>query len=113
MKRLFGSIIVLALAVGFAAFATAADQGSWTGWIADENCAKNYEKAANAGHAGCAKACVGKGAKWALATQEGHFILDVSKDEAEKHLGHAVTVKGEIDKSNNTIKVSSIDQAGG
>jgi len=87
----------------------AADAESWQGWIADENCAKNYSKSASASHAGCAKSCVGKGAKWALATEDGAFILDLGEEKAEDHLGAEVIIKGELDGS--TIKVASISMA--
>ena len=87
----------------------AADEGSWQGWIADENCAKNYSKSASASHAGCAKGCVGKGAKWALATEDGAFILDLGEVKAEDHLGAEVVIKGELD--DDTIKVTSVSMA--
>ena len=98
--------LTIILVAFVAAPAFAADAESWQGWIADENCAKNYSKAASASHAGCAKGCVGKGAKWALATEEGAFILDLGAEKAEDHLGAEVVIKGELDGS--TIKVASI-----
>ncbi len=101
------------LTIIFVAFvatsAWAADEGSWQGWIADENCAKNYSKVASASHAGCAKACVGKGASWVLATQEGPFLLDLGEVTAEDHLGAEIVIKGELD--DDTIKVTSISMA--
>jgi hypothetical protein len=33
-------------------FGVAADAGSWTGWIADENCAKDYELCPNMSQTG-------------------------------------------------------------
>ncbi len=96
------------LVVSFSSMAFAGEAGSWKGWIADENCAKSYEKAASAGHVGCAKSCVKNGAKWALATESGAFILEMDGSEAEKHLGHEVTVEGKLHKESKTIKVSSV-----
>ncbi len=96
------------LLVSLATFALAGENGSWTGWISDENCATNYDKSAKPDHAGCVKACVANGGKWALATKNGHFILKVEGTEATNHVGHEVTVKGKLDKESNIIKVSSI-----
>lgn len=89
-------------------FGVAADAGSWTGWIADENCAKDYEKSATAEHLACAETCLKRGVKLALSTPEGHFLLDVDPALAQVHLGHEVIVKGELDTQTNTIKVSSV-----
>ncbi|MDA2925392.1 hypothetical protein MYX65_12235 [Acidobacteria bacterium AH-259-L09] len=111
MKKILCLTVAAILVAGFTSFSIAGDKGSWTGWIADANCAKNYEKAAKAAHVGCAQACVKKGAKWALALKDSHFILDIEGSEAEKHLGREVTVKGEFDKESNTIKVSSVGMA--
>ena len=99
------------LIVSISSIAFAGEAGIWKGWIADEPCAKNYAKVASAGHAGCAKACVKKGAKWALATKDGAFILEMDGSEAEKHLGHEVTVEGKLHKESKTIKVSSVSAA--
>jgi hypothetical protein len=110
MKKVLCLSIVVVLLAGFASFALA-DEGSWTGWIADANCAKNYEKAAKAEHAACAKSCVSKGAGWALAMQDGMVLLDVSNEMAEQHLGHEVIVKGDLNKDTNTVKVTSIEKA--
>ena len=102
-------IVVAVLAVAFAAFAAAGHhEGSWTGWIADENCAKSYEKVATAGHTGCAKGCLKNGAKLALATKSGTFLLDVDGAKAAKNIGHEVVIKGSLDKETKTIKVKSV-----
>lgn len=88
-----------------------AEDGSWMGYISDEACAKDYAKASVEKHVACAKGCIAKGGKWALAMKDGLVILDVNKDTAEKHLGHMVTVKGSLDKSTNTVKVSSVEMS--
>jgi hypothetical protein len=110
MKNSVSLTLAVILMIGLAPLVTASshEEGNWTGWIADENCAKNYEKSASAGHVGCAKGCVKNGAKWALATKDGHFILAVDGASAEENLGREVKVKGKLDKESNTIKVSSI-----
>ena len=106
-----GSKVLIWVTLMFVAsinFGVAADAGSWTGWIADENCAKDYKKSATAEHLTCAQTCLKRGGKLALSTQEGHFLLDVDPALAQVHLGHEVVVKGELDTQTNTIKVSSV-----
>ena len=101
------------LFLGFTTFGISADEGSWTGWIADETCAQDYTKAATANHAACAKTCLSRGGKVALSTQDGHFLLDFSAAQAEEHIGHEVMIKGELDPVTNTIKVSDVSMSHG
>lgn len=101
--------VVLALVLaGFASFGVAADEGSWTGWIADARCAADYQKSASADHAGCAKLCVKNGQGWALSMPDSLVLLAIDGAEAERYLGHEVVVKGELDSGSNTVKVSSV-----
>ena len=104
---IFFAVLALVLA-GFTSFGGAADEGSWTGWISDSGCAKNYAKSATADHVGCAKMCVKNGGKWALSMPDGALILAIEGAEAEQYLGHEVVVKGELDTASNTITVSSV-----
>ena len=110
LKKSFVLTLAIVLA-GLLTFGMAAEEGSWKGWIADENCAKNYERAAAPGHVDCAKSCIGRGAAWAIATSDGHFLLEIEVATAELHLGHEVVIKGELDKEANTIKVASVAKA--
>lgn len=102
------ALVLMAVSMG-----VAAEKGSWTGWIADANCARDYAKAGNANHAACAKSCVSRGASWALAMPEGHLLLEVDAEEAEEHLGHEVIVKGELDEETNTVTVTAIEKPSG
>ena len=113
MKKSICFIGIALLFVGFTTFGAAADEGSWTGWIADQNCAKDYTKAATANHAACAKTCLKRGRPVALSTQDGPFLLDFSAAQADEHIGHEVMIKGELDPMTNTIKVSSVSMAHG
>ncbi len=106
-KSIFVALIALVV-VGFTSFGGAADEGSWTGWIADANCAADYKKSASADHVGCAKMCVKNGGKWALSMPDGALILAIEGAQAEQYLGHEVVVKGELDTASNTITVSSV-----
>ncbi len=51
------------------------------------------------------------GCKVALSTQDGHFLLDFSAAQVEEHIGHEVTIKGELDPVTNTIKVSDVSMS--
>ncbi len=107
MKRILFLLSVLALALGFAAFASA-DEATYTGWISDAACAKDYSKAADAGHKGCATGCLSNGDSVALASPDGFHILDISTEMALEHLGMEVQVTGTLDEATNTIQVTSI-----
>ena len=105
MKKLLslvGMVVVLSgISVGFAA-----EEGEWTGWIADEACAKDYNKVATPNHANCARTCLTNGGRWALGTPNGHYLLTIDAALAGEHLGHEVTIKGQMD--GNTITVASV-----
>lgn len=107
MKRVLLALSILALVAGFAAFAAAEDT-TYTGWIADEACAKDYSKAGNAGHKGCATGCLNNGGAVALASPDGFHLLDITAEKALEHLGMEVQVTGTLDEASNTIKVTSI-----
>ncbi len=107
MKRLLFALSILALVFGFASISTAEDM-AYTGWIADEACAKDYSKAGNAGHKGCATGCLNNGGNVALASPDGFHLLDLTAEKAMEHLGMEVVVMGTLDEATNTIKVSSI-----
>ncbi|MGH9322351.1 MAG: hypothetical protein ACRD3V_21005 [Vicinamibacteria bacterium] len=110
MKKTFVLVLASVLLLGFSSFSLAED-GSWMGYISDEACAKDYAKAGTEKHVACAKGCVTKGGKWALAMKDGMVILDIDKETAEKNLGHPVTVKGSLNKESNTVKVSSVEMS--
>ena len=107
-KRIVLALSILALAFGGVALASAADDMAFTGWVADEACAKDYAKAGNEGHKGCATGCLSNGGAVALATPDGLHLLDITAEAAMEHLGMEVTVMGSLDKETNTITVSSI-----
>lgn len=107
MKKLFAVAVVLVALSGV----SFAEEGSWMGYVSDEACAKDYAKSSAEKHVACAKGCVSKGGKWALAMKDAMVLLDVEKETAEKNLGHMVTVKGTLDENTNTVKVSSVEMA--
>jgi hypothetical protein len=109
MRKLVSRIAAIALLVGAASFALAADMGSWSGWITDTDCGA---KGASASHASCAAKCVkDKGAKYALYNPADKSVWVLSdQDEAAKMAGKMVTVKGTADTAKKTITVSSMEE---
>jgi hypothetical protein len=110
MKKVSALVLASALLLALAG-SVFAEEGSWMCYISDEACAKDYAKSSGEKHPACAKGCVSKGGKWALAMKDGLVVLDIEKETAEKNLGHPVTVKGTLDKASNTVKVSSVEMA--
>ena len=108
MKKVLLPLAILGLALGAVALTATADDMAFTGWVADEACAKDYAKAGDAGHKGCATGCLNKGGAVALATPDGLHLLDITAEAAMEHLGMEVTVMGALDADTNTITVSSI-----
>ena len=104
MKKLLILAIVLLASAGFAA----AEDMTFTGWVADEACAKDFSKAGNEEHKGCATGCLSGGGGVALASPDGFHLLDITNEAALEHLGMEVTVMGTLDEATNTIKVTSI-----
>ena len=87
MKKLLLLAVVL-LAVGAFAASAAAEDTTFTGWIADEACAKDYSKAGNEGHKGCATGCLNNGGNVALASPDGLHILDITAEKATRASRH-------------------------
>ena len=104
-KTLFVLTIAALLAVPFA---VAAEDMTFTGWVADEACAKDFSKAGNADLKGCATGCLSGGGNAALASPDGFHLLDITAEKATEHLGMEVTVTGTLDEATNTIKVTKI-----
>lgn len=112
MKKRMAGILLLAVSLLLPAALVAHDdhgEGSWTGWVTDENCGA---KGAKAEHKGCAESCVKRGARWALynPADKEIYILSNQKDAAAM-AGQEVTVKGTLDKETKTIEVTSMEAA--
>ena len=107
MRKLLILAVALLACGAFVASAAAEDM-TYTGWVADEACAKDFAKAGNEEHKGCATACLNGGDGVALASPDGFHLLDITNEAALDHLGMEVTVMGTLDEATNTIKVTSI-----
>ena len=94
--------------LGFAALmalAMTAMAGDWTGYIADAGCTKKQgaTKVASADHAGCAQACLKKGDKAVLVTEDGKVYQIANQDKVAEHAGHKVTLSGDMDGDSITV----------
>ena len=108
MKKLLILAVALLACGAFVASAAAEDM-TFTGWVADQACAKDFAKAGNEEHKGCATACLNGGDSVALASPDGFHLLDITNEAALEHLGMEVTVMGTLDEATNTITVTSIN----
>src|SRR3979411_2159927 len=92
-------------------WAFAAQGKTFTGTVSDSMCGAKH--AMSGDDAGCTRACVSKGSKYALVVGEKVFTLDTDNKEAlatlDKQAGAKVTVTGS-DKD-NTITVKSVTAA--
>ena len=97
MKRIL-TLTVLALAVASLCFA-----GSVTGYVTDMKCAKAGK--AGAGHAGCAKGCIGGGEAAVVVTDDGKIYEVADQGKVKDLAGEKVTVMGTIDG----MKISAVE----
>jgi hypothetical protein len=100
------SVKKLAIALSFCA--TAAFAGSWTGTISDSKCgaahADGSEKSVK-----CAQGCVKSGKAQPVLVSEGKVYKLSDASKATDHVGHKVTVTGDLD--GDTIKVDAVKMA--
>jgi hypothetical protein len=102
MKRL---TIVFGLV--FSMFAVSAMAGTWTGYISESKCgAKHADGSAKS--IACVTACVKNGASPVLVS-EGKVIKIENTDKVMDHLGHKVTVTGNL--SGDTLTIASVQAA--
>ncbi len=97
MKKIL-TIAILTLVTAALCFA-----GSATGFVTDAKCAKAGK--AGAGHAGCAKGCIGGGEAAVLVDADGKIYEIAEQDKVKEHAGAKVTIKGMIADG----KISSIE----
>ncbi len=97
MKKIL-TIAMLTLVTAALCFA-----GSATGFVTDAKCAKAGK--AGAGHAGCAKGCIGGGEAAVLVDADGKIYEIAEQDKVKEHAGAKVTIKGMIADG----KISSIE----
>jgi hypothetical protein len=110
MRRLLACTVALAFVLALAAALPAAAQGgSWTGWITDENCGA---KGANAAHKDCALKCRKDGGNLVFYNTGDEKIYKLSdQDAAAANLGYPVKVVGHLE--GDLIHVGTITKAEG
>jgi len=101
----------LVLAAGLSASAFAAGGKAYTGTVSDAMCGAKHAMAGD--DAGCTRACVSKGSKYALVVGDKVYTLESSDKAAlamlDKQAGSKVTVTGT--EKDNSIAVSSVKAA--
>jgi len=112
MKKLIVTIfLALAVLCGLVVISAAKSNSSSgksqtvKGWVSDAKCgAKN----ASAKGAECTKKCLAAGEKMVFVTDKDQKVLTVDNPDALKdHIGHHISVKGNVDASASTIHVDS------
>ena len=105
---LLSLIVISGLAVS-SAFAAKAK--TFTGKVSDSMCGAKHMESSD--DAGCTRACVGKGAKYALVSGDKVYTLDTSDKAAlatlDKQAGANVTVTGT--ENGSTITVTKVTAA--
>jgi hypothetical protein len=102
---LLGAVVLLGLFVYPAFSGDKAKPNSWSGVVSDSNCGAKHVSEGNP--AECTRACIQKGASYALVSGETVYVLK-GGDAAtlDKLAGERVTVSGSLD--GNTIEVASV-----
>jgi hypothetical protein len=105
-SQLFGLFLAVSLITGIA-FAGGKAQ-TYTGKVSDAMCGAHHMM--EGPEADCARACIGKGSKYALVSGEKVYILQSSDKGAiaslDKLVGTDAKVTGTLD--GNTIQVASV-----
>lgn len=101
---LLGVVVLLGLFVYPAFSGDQAKPTSWSGTISDSNCGAKH---VSDNPAECARACIAKGASYALVSGSSVYVLKGGDAAAlDKLAGQRATVSGALD--GNTIEVSSV-----
>jgi hypothetical protein len=100
------------LTLMFAALAATAQADTFTGVITDTMCGAKHGMMKNQTDDQCVKICTRGEASYALFDGKNVIKLSDQKTPA-KYAAQKVKVTGTLDSKNNTIKVTSIEPAGG
>jgi hypothetical protein len=104
-------LLTVAAALALTLSALAAKPSTFTGTVSDSMCGAKHQMPGD--DAGCTRACVSKGSKYALVVGDKVYTLDTSDKKAldtlDKQAGAKVTVTGT--EKDTTITVSSVNAA--
>ena len=110
LERFGFALLALVLAASLSPAAFGAGK-AFTGTVSDSMCGAKHMMAGDA--AGCTRACVGKGSKYALVVGDKVYTLETSDkaalDTLNKQAGAKVTVMGTA--KDDTITVTSVKAA--
>ena len=104
MKKTLASLLVLIALYAMPALAAT----TLTGTVTDDMCGAKHMMPGKP-DATCARACVKRGAKWALASGGKLYILSGKSTEIDALAGQKATVTGDL--NGNTLTVASIKAA--
>lgn len=95
---------ILSILLASAALTTIsmAATGSWEGWVSDDRCGTKIDAA-------CSKTCLQQGATVVFVTTDKTVIKVTNPAILKDHLGQHVRVKGDMDKGQGTLSVSSVE----
>ena len=96
------------LVLGFLGVAAVAMAGSWTGVVSEAGCGAKHAKASEA-DVQCIERCVKRGAAPVFVTSDDKVLKIANKDKVMSHLGHKVTVTGNVE--NDTLTIDSVEMA--
>ena len=102
------ALVTLIMACGLTLSAFAAKGKTFTGTVSDSMCGAKHAMPGDA--AGCTRACISKGSKYALVVGDKVYTLDTADKDAlatlDKQAGAKATVTGT--EKDGTITVSSV-----
>jgi hypothetical protein len=101
MKKYFLSLFTMFIV----ALSYATEKGTWTGIISDDHCGV---KAANEGHAECAKKCIADGKATVIVVGDKMYKISDPK-KVEAFIGQKVTIKGDL--KDDVLAVAKVSKA--
>lgn len=111
LRKLGFALLTLIVASGLSISSAFAKGKDYTGTVSDAMCGAKHAMAGDA--AGCTRACVGKGSKYALVVGDKVYTLETTDKDAlatlDKQAGAKATVSGT--EKGDTITVSSVKAA--
>jgi hypothetical protein len=107
-KRFFLGAAAALLVAGLAMASPAGKDGTWSGIVTDNMCGGSKTDA------DCVNKCVKEhGAKYALVDDVSKKVYVLNpQDDAAKHAGHHVSVRGSVDGDTITAKEITMPKAG-
>jgi hypothetical protein len=90
-----------------ALFAVSAFAAEWKGTISDAKCGAAHADASEKSMK-CVNACV-KGGQKAVFVSDGKVLQIANQDKVTEHLGHKVTINGQLEGETITVETVKMD----